>query len=372
MSKKNTTMSMADFFADTIEVSKKRFGKDAVLVGTNDDENQYGPQLMSLAQMYVYKANILPLGNILGIAGATMSRKSAYGFDLCRFILSIGGAAHLIEHENKFNKQFMHSILGKGAISIVPASTVEDAQASLVEVLTKYKEKARNAFPYIIGIDSLAGSGTKNSNDSINKSGYASKSYPEAANLWSSFFKTVSSDLIDLNVLVYFTNHLKKKIDTMGFGTQYTKQGGTAPDFHAGQYMYFTPVGKIKSVAKPGEFIQIKTHKCGTGPAGHNLVVPIIDTIQIDPDTGEPIQSIYWDWDAATAKLLVSDKLSTTIKNSFDITCNSNKYSSKEVGVTQVTDSELGRAIHSNPELFDEFRKRLHIHRFPIELKKSY
>ena len=361
--------ALAGFFAATVEQSKKRFGSEGVLVGTVEEENQYGIPWKHLAQMWLYKSNIFPLGNVIGLAGPSMSYKTAQGFDLCRLILDNGGASHIVEHENKLNRQFMHAIVGTGNINIVPAATVEDAQDSITEILDLYRKKANNSFPLLIGLDSLAGSNTKTASAAMKKEGHASKNYPEAANLWSNYFKWLSSELIGLNVNFYFTNHLKEKIDSVGFSKQYTKQGGSAQDFHAGQYIYAKNAGKIKSTTRPGEWLKLTVHKCGTGSKGHHVLVPVINEQWQDEITKEPQQKIYLDWDEAIAKLLVDDiQLGTTIKNKFDITVKSNRYSSKELNLKEVPGYKVGEAIRANPEFMEDFRQRLLIRKFPAKL----
>lgn len=357
-------MGLSSFFETSVEESRKLAGGDGkLLVQGAEGDSQRGIPAPSLALRYLFHSEIIAFGTILGLAGEKASMKSAFGFGLGDIAIRNGGGFHLIETEGKLNEHFMYSFLPKGtkAAQVDYVRTLEASQAKLTEIVNRYiKMPEKNAFPLVIGVDSLAGSGTEGEYEKMNKSGHAERSYPEAALLWAPFFKKLSSDILGYDILVYFTNHLKAKPAEpgAGFGKQYTKQGGSSQDFHASQYLYFNKVSNIDLVSREGKLIQLKSAKCGLGPDNRKIQIPVLWTFDRDAENDdEPVQHTWWDWDASTAKFLGGGKMPKRISSQLDVTCNSNKYSSKELGLSGMPDTEFGAAVMANEEYVEEFRK---------------
>ena len=156
-----------------------------------------------------------------------------------------------------------------------------------------------------------------------------------------------------------FTNHLKEKMDSkLAFAEKpTTKQGGVAQDFHAMYYLYFTRVSDIKLASREGALISIKAQKCGTGPSRRKIEVPILWHFEEYPETGRTMQVTRWDWHASSAKLLVDDHLNGRVKEVADVTVTSNRYSSKRLGLSQVSDTELGAALWEDKAYMKELRQ---------------
>jgi len=298
---------------------------------------------------------------IIGLAGKPASCKSADLFDIMRMCIHAGGIAHLIETEHKLNMHFLNSIIGhnnKERIRIDMAETVQEAQDFITDAINYYKDNCPDRdMPFVIGVDSLAGATTVDIKEDIKKEGHASKAYPEAALLWSNYFKALSSDLIGLPVIIVFTNHLKDKIDSKGPAKVNTKSGGISQDFHAAQYIYMSKIKDIELVSREGKLISMKVQKCGLGPANRKIEVPVLwDFDKIDK-SDNPVQNTKWDWHAATARLLVNKKLVNRIANVSDVTCNANRYSSKRLGLIRVDDTKLGEAVFNNKEYMKDLQK---------------
>lgn len=153
-----------------------------------------------------------------------------------------------------------------------------------------------------------------------------------------------------------FTNHLKKDIGASNPNMK-TKSGGVAQDFHAAQYIYMSKVKDIDLVSREGKLIQMKVQKCGLGPANRQIEVPILWEFGEIDETDNPIQTTRWDWHAATAKLLVSKKLSSRVSAVSDVTCNANKYSSKRLGIVRESDEILGQALFNDKEYMKDLQK---------------
>jgi len=170
------------FFKGFIDEGRSKFGDDRVLVGTQEEENQFGLELPSFALQYLYHSNILPFGKVLGLAGNPASCKSAQLFDIMRLCINAGGVTHLVETENKLNMHFLNSIIGhenSDRVRIDRVETVQEAQDSVTAGISYYKKNCPNHdIPFIIGVDSLAGNTTEDIKKDISKEGHAGRILP--------------------------------------------------------------------------------------------------------------------------------------------------------------------------------------------------
>ena len=174
--------------------------------------------------------------------------------------------------------------------------------------------------------------------------------------LYSNYFKALASELIGLPISVVYTNHLKDKIDGANPNMK-TKSGGVAQDFHAAQYTYMSKISDINLVSREGRLIKMQAQKCGMGPTNRQIEVPILWDFDIIDETDNPVQTTSWDWHAATARLLVHKKLNNRVGKVSDVTCNANKYGSKRLGLVQVSDQELGKALFEDKEYMKDLQK---------------
>lgn len=341
-------------FQDYVDAGREKFGDDSVLVGSQEDESQLGIELPSFAQQYIYHSNILPLSKVIGVAGAAASSKSAYGFDTIRLFAQAGGYGHLVETENKLNMHYLKSVVGRefeDRFRADSVKTVQEAQDRVSEAIDYYKKKCpEKDVPLAIIIDSLMGTNSEGVQENIDKAGHAAKAFPEGALVWSQYFKGLCSSIIGQPITILFTNHLKIKIDSGCGENVKTKGGGVSQDFHAAQYLYMRKISDIRQAGREGSLIEIKAQKCGLGPANREITVPCLWDFKVEEGTDQPYQVTWWDWHAATARLLVAEKeIPHRIKDASDITCQSNRYSSKRLGLTKLSDTEMGEAIHNDP-----------------------
>lgn len=359
-------MDVNKFFADTADKAKKKLGgDDKVLVREQTENSVRGLKAPGLALRYLLSSEVIPFGRIIGIAGPKASMKSAFGFFLGAYAIQMGGGFELVETESKLNIHYLDSFIPekhRHLRRIHEAKSVEEAQSHLTRIINNYRNLAeKNPFPLVVGIDSLAGAGTESEYAKINKSGHAERNFPETALLYCPYFKKLSADLAGYDILLYFTNHLKEKPQEAGsgFGKQYTTQGGKAQDFHASYFLHFTKVSDIDLVNREGKLIQIKTDKCGMGPDKRKIQVPVLWGHEAGED-GEPEQRTWWDWSEASSKLLCDGgqvSLPKRMLAGLDIKVASNTYSSKRLGFSGVTGTEMGDAMMADPEYAKEFRR---------------
>lgn len=353
-----------DFFNVFIQKSREKFGDSHVLVGSQEEESQWGLELPAFSLQYLFHSNILPFGKVLASAGTTKSFKSSFLYWMFRLCMERGGYCQLAETENKTNLHYLHSYIGQantGRYMMDSAETVEQAQDIVTSAVEYYKENCRdNSIPMVIGVDSIAGNTTEESRSKIADTGHAERSYPEAALLWTMYFKKLSGDLIGKPIIIGIVNHLKDKIadENSPKGKMApkgkTKAGGVAQDFHAAQYNYMAKVADIDQVSREGKLISIKSFKCGLGPDNRDITVPVLWTWEGGDEDRRQVS--WFDWHAATARLLVDKGLEKRIAEVSDVTVDANRYWSKRLGLAKVSDTEMGQAIFEDKKYMADLR----------------
>ena len=364
-----------DFVEAALAESEKRTdGEGRILTSSETTNHIRGIEIPWMALRYLLHSSVIPLGVIMGTAAEKGSLKSALGFFLSQIFMNAGGLATMIETENKYNPLFAYSFMYdefKPLYMPVKLKTLEEAQAYLSAEIKRYKKLDRkDRFPFLITLDSIAGAPPEAAVKAIEKDGYASKRYAEAALLWSSYFKKLSSDLLDLDVLIYFTNHLKEKMQE-GRGAfqakQYTKQGGTAQDFHAMHYIYVRRIGKIDLANREGKLLQFSTDKCGMGPDSRKIVIPAVWKFVTDPETGETRQLSTFAMDEATARLFagvdgnvkIPARVNAYLKE-IGVRCEANRYHCTALGVPKKSPLDgngMGALLNSNTEIQQGFQQ---------------
>jgi hypothetical protein len=364
-----------DFVKASLTASSKLDeGEGRILTASEASNHIRGIGIPWMAVKYLLHSNVIPLGVITGTAAQKGSLKSAFGFFLSQIFMMSGGLASMIETENKYNPEFAYSFMYdefKPLYMPVKVKTLEPAQAYITSEIKKYRKLPKaDRFPYLMTIDSIAGAPPKAAVDAIEKDGYASKRYAEAALLWSSYFKKLSSDLLDLDVLIYFTNHLKEKMQE-GRGAfqakQYTKQGGTAQDFHAMHYFYIRRIGKVDLANREGRLLEFSTDKCGMGPDNRKIVIPAVWRFTTDPESGVTRQLSTFALDEATARLFAG--VDANVKppsrvqayfKSLGVMCEAKRYHCTALGIPKkspLNGNEMGALLNSNQEIQENFRQ---------------
>ena len=72
------------FFKGFIDEGRAKFGDERVLVGTQEEENQFGLELPSFALQYLYHSNILPFGKILPFISVMIYRNAFNCWELSK------------------------------------------------------------------------------------------------------------------------------------------------------------------------------------------------------------------------------------------------------------------------------------------------
>jgi len=176
-----------------------------------------GIPLPGLALRWLLESNVLPLGQLIGLAGPPKSHKSSLGYELMRWTMLHGGQSLLFDTEGKISADLLPSILGEqlaaGARAPIHAcESVEDAQKRITATLDFLRKKNVKDMPFCLMLDSIAGVSAEGRREKIlGKVGHAEQDFPREALAWTSFFNTIPSALTDWPYLMVYVNHLKEK-----------------------------------------------------------------------------------------------------------------------------------------------------------------
>jgi hypothetical protein len=364
--KKASGSSTAEAYLGLLHGAQQQFGESSVYSGEVLSERHIGLPLQSLALEYLFGSDKLILGKSYGIAGPPESFKSSLQLDFMRHICSFTGSGYLVESEGeKISAPLAKSMCGQMSqrITIHPVDSVDEAQRALTFAIEYGKKNFpdRN-FLIAIGLDSLSGSSTEERGDKIRKEGAAQRDYSSEALLWTQWLKTYASKIAGWPITLMYVNHEKPKIDGQT-SHEKTKSGGLAQDFHATVYLSIRRIKESRGATCTLTWLRLRSEKNSFGE--HRRA---IDTLFVYDHSG-PTAKMYFDWDHATAELLVQHK--NAVKDIIEVTASTENmaaltrsFSCRQLGLTAVPGVELGTAVHSNEELLSDLRRRLGINSY--------
>ena len=321
------------------------------------------------------------MSRIVGVAGAKESCKSAFAMSLAKVWMDAGGVCVYVDTENKKSPSLYKAVVGVSntakTLDYTAFNTEEWQEQVLDAVRFASDDASMKGLPVMIIIDSLGGVDTKESDARIEKEGGVNprntggmikcKSHNE-------FFRHINKHLYLKPYCLMYINHLSDDPNSHIPGAK-RKPGGTGQDYHAVLDLWFSAVkGTAVRKASRGfyeKMLKVTTNKNSMGTSQRHIEVPY--RWSNDAQTGQ-IDYCWSDWDAATAMLLTDDgpnAVKSQLKGILTVTENSNKFSCKELGLVQVTDSEMGKAIRENVEMRERISDTLGINRMRVwpELK---
>ena len=381
---KEVSAMQSTLMSSMLKYTQQKFG-DRVYVASGALKHLIGLPFDNLAQMWLFDSNVLLLGKSVGIAGAPMTNKSAFGYDIIKMFLKHGGSATLIENEGgKWSPVLLESIAcadtGLENVLVTHSTSIEEAQSMMTGMLEQIKKLSNHNQLYLLLLDSLSGSDTQDNAEKQRSEGFAeARAYPAQAASWTRFFKTFSIDLMSWPINFVFVNHLKQSINFTGYGPppEHTP-GGDAQRFSSAWYIHINRMGKgeHKVELDNGKEIVNQVHeirplrfqmsKSSMGTENRSIMADFV--FYMLPD-GKQVS--YFDWHGATAYLLnyFQNEKGTGVDKSalrdiVDVNVVSKRYSSKKLGVDGLTAASFGKLIDSNSKLLNELIGFLGIHRY--------
>jgi hypothetical protein len=351
------------------QISKGDNG-EFVCLATESEKQVWGLPVDHLSYRYLTDNNIYHMGKVLGLAGVKESCKSAFAMSLGQIWCDHGGVVVYIDTENKKSAILYRAIVGEDGLKRTldyKAFSTEQWQSQVFEAVEAITENSElESLPVLIIIDSLGGVNSDETEKKIAKEGSAGRSTGGMVKALShnAFFRSINRHIHGKPYTVVYVNHLSD--DPMSpIQGQKKKPGGTGQDYHAVQDVWFS-VLKSKPTKKFGyteKSLKVKVAKNSFGESQRNLEIPF-RWIK-DEETGET-ERVWFDWDAATAKLLADPDIQKLVKDVCSISVSANKYTSTTLGLSKVQDSELGAAIRENATLREQISDLLGVNRCRI------
>lgn len=370
--------------------AKEKFGVNRVFGSRSDLQKMViGIPTPSLAFEYLIANDVFPLSSYIMIAGQWATCKSALSYEIFRWFYELNGIVVHIDTEFKFDSDFALSIMkiydDSGGFISSQAKSTEEVQRFLVHYVKEIKKLCAGtkedigpgpSIPAVFCVDSLSGTTSEETQESIIKDGAAGRSFPISALKNSHFIPAFKPQLDGFPFSLLAVNHLKEKVDSNGITQQYTL-GGQSYNFHESiEIRNRVWKSNISNANFSGKGILLKCAKNSYGADNRSIRTRFLWYHDVDPVTGQEVPVYFWDWDWSIVTLLndIKDsRLTRRLKDrglqikvkspAADVECyacfpaigmGSNEYAPFQ---------EVGRRIQENTEVCNLIRDALDIQR---------
>lgn len=368
---------------DTLQECRKEYGDANIAAAGEAGRIIIGIPLPGLALEYLFQNSVFPLSRMTQVVGTEGTCKSGFCFEIVRWFRKSSGVGYLFENETKYSPEFATSIIGypkdsnDEALGHIPCSSIEDWQAKIHTVTRKIQkvmtDDTGRSFPVVLVLDSIMGKLAEESQQKIDKDGYAGRSFPlEAMNI-TRWLKKFPQDIEEWPISFLAVNHLKPQKAEGGHHVERNKAGGRGISFQETFEIEMKRAGKadIRLVDESedgaleigGLRLKVACKKNSLGETNRDIIVEVKWLHRTDPDTGQFRQYTKWDWEASLVYLLASfDKGSRKekIRSVVDVGGSGNRWYSKRYGITStepVSAHELGALIEADVEVKGKLRK---------------
>ena len=386
------------------------FGKERVYVAGEHEKHQFGFALPALALKYLVGMTVWPLQRITQSQGPQYSCKSAFIFQIERWVLEAGGVVFHVDTENKVSSSLQAAMIPEEFFTDPDLSmryqqstlqTINEwqqfvtTQIQTMQAIAKdYGGKLKKPdYMMLIAVDSMLGSGSEESSKYVQKHGEAQgRTFSDASLLIANYMRDMPSRLLGWPVTVHFSHH-EKDDPTARFGGK-RHGGGSAPDFMATFDLVFSlgrakPASNYADSAGPafvtdydgkttrpgvqGRWVTIGIKKNSEGPAiKRKISVPFIWRYdEVPGEDGEEKayrQVAWWDWDTACVELCInhSDALKDVLVVARKSGSSPATYFCDAIGVSSADAMpmhELGALIQGDEKVVRAIERELHINR---------
>jgi len=388
-----------DSFALAMEKESPTVGGGRALVPDEAYAFEVGIPFPALALEYLYSGTVLPLQRLHQMVGPPESGKSAYMFEIGRWIQRYQGFSRIRDTEQKGSAEVMAAIFryAKAGTEMRPAKSMEDWQTVWSRMFQGYqrtclglgpngKKLAGNKtppgkiYPLMLGVDSIMGALTRESRQKILDEGFAGRAFPLEAQSLSRYIPVIQGEIEGWPVILAAVNHLNEaQVDGR---TVKKKSGGVKLTFSQSievEMRKYGPDARFSRGRETGINVMFFLTKNSVGETGRRkIVAPLIFGRETSPKTGEPRLTARWDWHESTARLLshITNKpyeepaaVQTKINRLLGLEEHVGKdkrmwYSATALGIKDsdpVSASQFGLAVMKNPEVLAELRDILKI-----------
>ncbi len=324
----NYSNAPAAFFGAHLEENQAKSGGASYLGGKDAELACIGIPLTAFSLQYLYNSNVYLLGRMEMTIGESDSCKSAFLFERGRWFLEAHGAFNYQLNEARDPAELRSSIIGdellepgRGYSMEGPCSSLENWQRNITAILKRYErtfaETGGCTFPAMIGLDSITGTTNEKVIEKIDKEGCAQITFGQDANLLNQYAKYLFQRLYRWPVSFVCTNHIK--FGTDNYGNRVMRIPGGDELRYVSTYITLLKWdGKVfkRADAAGGRTINIKMKKA----AGDHRQCDV-DFVWTYDTNENGKQYSYWDWHRASAQILISAQLTTSMRKDLDDAC---------------------------------------------------
>ena len=404
--------ALESYWEGALQTIAKKTGNQYLMSSEQAERLVVGIPFDSLAQCALYKNDVQVLGRCMQIVGLPGSAKTLYMYDMMRLVMSYGGLTVKFANEGKdapdlrnsvfhYNKSYMQrtkihptfqleewmeglsywiSLAYKqcdpsGRIPNLPRKAtkkgakrseedlIEDLMPGIDSPIADIKERKKGVgydwtIPYMFGIDSLMSTPPRSVAAEIAATGSSRVAYAIAANLLSTYCKTLPMWLGNNPILIVGTNHLKPGTDANGYPTV-NIPGGKAIQFMETYRLQMTKISSLKTGSYGGIKVKMQLTKNSLGETGDAIMAQVLWRRIAGPDGKKVRQYTEWDWHTATTELLLTAPMKKRIKQVVDLNIATGRTVwSKALGIPRsrpVSYHEAGRLIDANADMLEAF-----------------
>lgn len=302
------------------------------------------------------------------IDGAPGSHKSSFGIEMFNWGYQYGIGGAIIDCENKAAVDIAMGTLSEttlwlpGHLIMKSSGTVEDAQMSIQSFVDKCRSMnegipREQQIPMMTLLDPLAGVPSRETIKQVlgKQHGHADRGHGGRveALLWSIWLKVHEQAIMDLPFISVFVNHVKER-QKQGTGSisimEKYNPGGCSQNYATTVAFRCSPGKSFRSEAYGGRNyneVFIKCSKNSRGPTGKQTMVRKYWQPRKDGST-----VFWWDWGRNCADFLAQLKSNHPMNDILTVTAHTKeKYSCKQLGMKEVSPSDIGNAVMSDPNL---------------------
>jgi len=361
----------------TCEAMRQEYNDSGIAVAGEAGCFVIGIPLPGLAMEYLLQNTVYPLGRMTQIVGTEGTCKSALCFEMARWFNSCAGTGYLFENESKYSDDYANSIIGwpassdENVLGYLRCASLEDWQSRLLDVVSRIKAAEAGAYlPVLLILDSIMGKLSAESQQNIDRVGYADRAFPVEALKINNFLKKFPQDIEGWPISFVAVNHLKPQKAEHGMHTERHKAGGRSISF---QETFEIEMSRDKSphirLVDPQGFeigglnLKLACKKNSLGETDRAIHAAVKWTHRPIGNNGEYRQITRWDWPESAVKLLTSFEKghrATKIKEIVNIQGNGQKYWCNDVGISKeaaTSAHDVGVAIEKDTARLNELRK---------------
>ena len=361
--KKDKTIAPAHLALHLRDLAAKEFKDTSIKTVDEWIDSIYGVSLCgNLPLQYLMKIDVFPLERTFSLSGEQGTAKTSLLWYLIKRFAGQEGQGVYLDAEKKVNPDQAMAILQSRELMAnvlpLPVNSLEDMFKAIRLFSKQYNEGAISKdVPMFIGVDSL---GYLTKQEELDASGEdTQKGYQgmhNASYIKQQLLEILQNYIPNNPIAIMFLNHQTAKPPAQGsfkpafVPVEHNEPGGRFKEYSYSVKLEMFKGGVVKTVTEgTTPTYRIKVVKNALGAAEKSPIVVPYRTV-FREDTRDEL--IDFDWDYALVELLAEKVSKERLHDVMDLSLPSkSRCSSKTVGASDVSWSEMGAMIHANEKI---------------------